>query len=371
MKRIGTIIIVVLILLFSYIAYDFISYRTKNAVSDAAFIRSDTLTNLSFKVSGKVVELTKKEGDPIKAGELLARIDPKDFLVTKAKIEKKIEALKEKIAAMEVKKEKLAKDVALHEQISKVDEESFTLAIAALRNEIEALKAKLAKLVHDERRFKKLFDQKLIARSQYEEIAAQKRYVAKRVAALQSQLAAKQKELQKVRLAVDVAKNAQKSIKELALSVAAAKKELAATMEELTAIKNKIAYTKLYAPYDGAIAKRYVGIDTVVDEGTPIYAIVDPKQLHVEVLLSEKKLEGVKPGNSVKIEVDAYPKRDYKGEVEKILPASAATFALVPRDIASGEFTKLDQRFVVRIKLLNPTPDLKVGMGASVAISRD
>ena len=58
------------------------------------------------------------------------------------------------------------------------------------------------------------------------------------------------------------------------------------------------------------------------------------------------------------------------GIVEAILPASLATFSLVPRDIASGEFTKLDQRFNVRIKLLNIDNDLKVGMGATVAIKR-
>jgi membrane fusion protein (multidrug efflux system) len=340
-------------------------------VSDAAFIRSDTLTNLSFKVGGKVIELTKKEGDSVKAGELLASIDPKDLLVAKAKIEKRIEALKAKISAMEVKKQKLAEDVKLNERMSEINKKSFALGIAALSEEIEALEAKLAKLVKDEKRFKRLLAQKLIAKSQYEEIAAQREYVAKKVAALKSQLAAKRKELQKVRLAVELAKNARKNIRELELSIASAKKELEASMKSLEDIQNKISYTKLFAPYSGAIAKRYVGLDTIVKKGSPIYAMVDPKKLHVEVLLSEKKLKGVKRGNSVTIKVDAYPDRTYKGEVEKILPASAATFALVPRDIASGEFTKLDQRFVVRIKLFNPTPDLRVGMGASVAISRN
>jgi len=68
--------------------------------------------------------------------------------------------------------------------------------------------------------------------------------------------------------------------------------------------------------------------------------------------------------------VDAFEGRTYHGKVESILPASAATFSLVPRDIASGEFTKLAQRFIVRVSIDNPTKDLRVGMGASVAIKK-
>jgi len=55
--------------------------------------------------------------------------------------------------------------------------------------------------------------------------------------------------------------------------------------------------------------------------------------------------------------------------VQSILPTSASTFSLVPRDISSGEFTKLDQRFVVRIKL-NEKQGLKIGMSLTVAIKR-
>jgi membrane fusion protein (multidrug efflux system) len=85
-------------------------------------------------------------------------------------------------------------------------------------------------------------------------------------------------------------------------------------------------------------------------------------------LLSEKKLRGVKVGNEAYILLDANGKR-YDGVVESILPTSAATFSLVPRDIASGEFTKLDQRFVVRVKLDN-IDGLLAGMSAKIVIKR-
>ena len=64
-KRIGTLLILLLIGVFLYMGYDYLHYRKVNAVSDAAFIKSDRIAILSFKVGGKVVELTKEENDPV------------------------------------------------------------------------------------------------------------------------------------------------------------------------------------------------------------------------------------------------------------------------------------------------------------------
>ena len=109
----------------------------------------------------------------------------------------------------------------------------------------------------------------------------------------------------------------------------------------------------------------------MVKKGFPIYTIANLNSLYIEVLLSEKKIAGIKRGSKAEIYVDAFRNKKYKGVVEAILPASASTFSLVPRDIASGEFTKLDQRFIVKIKLLNPDSSLKIGMGAQVVISKN
>jgi membrane fusion protein (multidrug efflux system) len=81
-------------------------------------------------------------------------------------------------------------------------------------------------------------------------------------------------------------------------------------------------------------------------------------------------MKGIKPGCKVKIHIDALDK-DFNGVVSKILPASAATFALVPRDISSGEFTKLAQRFYVRIKFDQIPDGVLVGMSGEVEIRRE
>ena len=96
-KKIGTIIILSLILIFAFIGFQYTFYRTKYAVSDAAFIRSDELSFLSFKVGGKVIKLFKKENENVKKGEVLAKIDPVDFEIAKERALKELNSLEKQI----------------------------------------------------------------------------------------------------------------------------------------------------------------------------------------------------------------------------------------------------------------------------------
>ncbi|MFH1990803.1 MAG: HlyD family secretion protein [Pseudomonadota bacterium] len=99
--------------------------------------------------------------------------------------------------------------------------------------------------------------------------------------------------------------------------------------------------------------------------------MLDPKSLYFVALLEENKLKGVTPGNAVTIRVDAYPNQKYKGVVSQVLPASAATFALAPRDISAGEFTKVAQRIPVRIDITDGDISvLQVGLSGEVEIRR-
>ena len=371
MKRIGTIIIIALILIFSYLIYDFVSFRERYAVSDAAFVRSDSLTNLSFKVGGKIAQLFVKEGDSLKQGQIIAKIDPKDFLLSKQKLQNQLQAIKERIEAAKIGLQKTNQDVKLLIKESHLKKERALLQKKAVADEIGVIEAKLQKLLKDLKRYEKLWRQHLIARGDLEKIQTQSKIVQKKLAVLKQKLSIADKVVEQAELGISLANTKQLEIKRLQKEIKGMRQQEEALQKSIAQIDNKITYCTLKAPYDSVVAKRFVNVDQVVEKGYPIVAIVDPKKLHIEVLLSEKKLRGVKPGNDVKITIDAFKDRKYKGKVQAILPASAATFALVPRDIASGEFTKLDQRFVVRISIENPTPDLRVGMGASVAIKRD
>jgi membrane fusion protein (multidrug efflux system) len=187
--------------------------------------------------------------------------------------------------------------------------------------------------------------------------------------ALKKGVEAKRASLQKAKEAYEISVLNMKRIEELEKNIESLEEKKEALKKGILEIENKISYSVLYAPFDGIIAKKFIARDRVVKKGSPVYALVDPKSLYCEVLLSEKKLHGVKVGNRVKITVDALKDKETEGVVESIAPTSASTFSLVPRDIASGEFTKLDQRFKVRIALKDKS-SLRVGMSAEVAIER-
>ncbi|NPA73376.1 MAG: HlyD family efflux transporter periplasmic adaptor subunit [Epsilonproteobacteria bacterium] len=370
MKKVGLVVIILLVVAFAYGGYDYIVYREQNAVSNAGFVKSDSLSVINFKVAGKIDRLTKKEGESFKKGELLASLDEKDFLVAKDKAQKTLESLTNNIEALKLKRSRIKTDLAISKRVANTDIKSYSQKIKALELSIKASQDKLYLLNKDVKRFKNLVKQKLISKNKYEQVLTSRNSLKNAILSQKKELLATKTNLNNVKEKLNLAINKESMLKELSKEIEALGYKKDALKDSIKEIENKISYCKIYAPFDGVIAKRFVNDKRVVAKGYPIYAVVDPKDIHAEVLLSEKKLYGVKKGNEVTIEADAIKDKEFKGTVESILPTSASTFSLVPRDIASGEFTKLDQRFVVRIKL-KEKKGLKVGMSLNIAIKRD
>ncbi len=368
-RKLGTLVILVLIALFAYIGYGYFGFRSANAVSEAAFIKSDRLANLSFKVGGKVIKMSKKENEAVKKGELLAVIDPTDLEIARKELLHMIGSLEKSLDAMKLKKRRLKESLSLKTSIAGSDMESVAMKLQSLEYSIKAAQTRLEKLNRDTFRYKKMLEKRLIASSDFESIRTERDALSDEIEGMKREyrsLAATQKSsLDAYRLA----KVEQRRIEELQKEIEAKTRALKSKREALLELEKKIGYTKLYAPFDGVIAKKFVEAPRVVKRGSPIYALVDTSALYCEVLLSEKKMEGVKPGNSATVTVDAAGEKKIAGRVESIAPTSASTFSLVPRDIASGEFTKLDQRFKIRISL-DDIEGLRAGMSASVAIKR-
>ena len=371
MKKIGSVLIIVLIIFFGVIGFNYVNYRSLNAVSDAAFVKSDDLLFLSFKVSGKVISLTKNEGDIVKKGELLAKLDPIDFLVQKKKISHEIESLEAKKQSLVIKKAKLVETLKIKRKILDNKKAKLMPNIDALQFGIDALNEKFIKINKDLKRFQILYKQNLIEKEKVENLSTKQKELLNNISSKKSQLMALKLDFKDIKYNIDLIDIEKKSIDELSQNIIEVSKKIDSLKNTKEALENKIKYSSIYSPIDGIVAKRFISNNRVVGKGGLIFSIVDPANTHLEVLLSEKKLSGVNVGNSVKINIDAIKDKEFKGVVDSILPASASTFSLVPRDIASGEFTKLDQRFIVRIKIVDKISNLRVGMGATVAIKRD
>jgi membrane fusion protein (multidrug efflux system) len=140
---------------------------------------------------------------------------------------------------------------------------------------------------------------------------------------------------------------------------------------KLGVIEELLRHTKVYAPRDGAIAKRWVVAGDVAQIGQPLFGLTDTKNIWVTANLEETKVERLKPGDRVDIHIDAYPDRHFTGSIFMVRASAAGQFSLIPPDNATGNFTKVVQRVPVKIWLDVPqTKDpLYLYPGMSVEIS--
>jgi membrane fusion protein (multidrug efflux system) len=107
-----------------------------------------------------------------------------------------------------------------------------------------------------------------------------------------------------------------------------------------------------------------------VTAGRPVLAIVDPTDLWVEANFKETDLEYVRAGQTVEVELDTYSHRVWQGRVESISQATGAEFAVLPPQNASGNWVKVVQRVMVRVRIERRAddPPLRAGMSATVKI---
>jgi membrane fusion protein (multidrug efflux system) len=129
--------------------------------------------------------------------------------------------------------------------------------------------------------------------------------------------------------------------------------------------------TRIYAPVDGTVTKKSVFVGSLVQPGTPLMALVPSEALWVDANYKETELAHVRVGQKAEVTVDAIPGHAFVGTVQSISAGTGATFALLPPENATGNFTKVVQRIPVRITFDPGQRDLdrlRVGMSVVAAI---
>lgn len=146
---------------------------------------------------------------------------------------------------------------------------------------------------------------------------------------------------------------------------------LANGQAKLGVVEELLRHTKVYAPRDGAISKRWVVAGDVVQIGQPLFNLTDYKNVWVTANLEETKVQHLKPGDKVDIHVDAYPDEKFTGSLFVVRASAASQFSLIPPDNATGNFTKVVQRVPIKIFLDRPETNdpLYLYPGMSVEIN--
>jgi membrane fusion protein (multidrug efflux system) len=283
--------------------------------TDDAYVQAD-YTTIAPKVSGYIAAVLVQDNQPVKAGDVLARIDDRDLRT----------ALDQAAADVATGAAEIGNiDAQLQLQHSLIEE---------ARAAILADQAAVTFATADAQRQHDLMQREV----------ASVRVAQQSQTALRQQAAALQRD--QAALAA-----AQQQIEVLKTARAKAEAQLQHFQAIEAQARLNLGYATITAPVDGTVGARSLRVGQYVQAGTALMAVVPLKAVYVVGNFKETQLTDVRPGQPVEIRIDTFPGARLSGHVDSLAPASGLTFALLPPDNATGNFTKIVQRIPVKIAL--------------------
>jgi membrane fusion protein, multidrug efflux system len=336
--------------------------------TDDAYTRSD-LTPLSTKVAALVANVPVSDYQAVKAGQLLVQLRDDDFRAQVQQAEAAVAAgeaalinnLRQKqlqdahiAQAGEGIKAAEADIAAAHAGI-----EAANSTIASARSGLEATQAEVQRTELERRRQEALIAVESATRQTVEQVVSAadsyKAQLASRnaeVASAQAQLSSRDADLAKAQAELG-SKNAELEAQKRQRAVLDSqemmlKADLNAQKAALVITQTNLGYTRILAPENGRVGERKVLPGQMVSPGTQVISLVQD-EVWVQANYKETQTRHMRPGDPAAIRVDALPGVVLRGRVNYLSPASGSSFALLPPDNASGNFTKIVQRVPVKI----------------------
>lgn len=314
--------------------------------TDDAYVRADWVA-ISPRIAGYVAQVLVEDNQPVKAGDVLVRIDDRDFTERLNSARAQLQQAQAAASAQQASEQTL--DAQMGEQQQRIAQ-----ARAALSSgEAEARRAGL-----DYQRYRQLVAQQVASAQHLETVSASQAKARAALAQASAQVARQQAQLHVLQARRQQA-HAQSLEHQARIGEAQANVALA---------RNALKDTEIRAPFDGVVGQRKVRRQQYVMPGLPLLAVVPVEQAYVIANYKETQLQHMAPGQSVNISVDSFSGAHWHGEVESIAPGSGAVFALLPPDNATGNFTKIVQRFPVKIRLEPGTSRVLPGMSVIATV---
>lgn len=347
------VFVVIGILVGSFYGIRWLHYYFTHASTDDASVEGD-LISVSSTVSGKIRQLPIREGEQVKKGQLIAQLREEDYQAQvdiSAGIVQSINAsLNEAMADEQLVREKTEKDVQRAEAV-----------LSASQARLKEAEANMHLATLDFKRVSKLYKSKTVSASEMDKVQAA-------YTLAQAGLEKAEEEINENRAKLKVARANTGEVTLKQRRVESLKGKLKEATAELEAAQLKLDHTTVTSPIDGVVAKKISHIGEVIKSGQPIAVIIDLNNIWVEANLEETQVEHVRLGQSVDIEVDAYPNTKFTGKVVNIGAATASQFALIPENRSAGNFTKVTQRIPIKIEVIDPAEQLRPGMMVVVGI---
>ena len=298
--------------------------------TDDAYVKADS-TIIAPKVSGYIGEVLVTDNEPVKAGQILARIDDRDFKTA-------LKQAQADVAASEAAVKNLNAQIELQEPL-----------IQQQAAEVDATEASL-KFAQQER-------------ARYDELMKSGAGTVQRAQQTDAALRSQTAQLQQGKAGL-IAANKKIEVLSTQRAQALAQLDHARALEQQAALN--LSYTQITAPVDGTVGARTLRVGQYVQAGTQLMAVVPLDAVYVVANFKETQLTHVRNGQPVELRIDSFHSTRLKGHVDSLSPASGLEFALLPPDNATGNFTKIVQRVPVKIVLddQNLKGQLRPGMSA-------
>ena len=296
--------------------------------TDDAYIDADA-TTVAPKVRGLVAQVLVQDNQAVHAGDPLVRIDPEEFDVHVA------------TAAAELADAVAGVASAKAALVSLEAEERLASAnVRAAQSSIPAAKAQATRALADLRRYENLVANGFVSGREVD---------AYRAAAITAE-----QEVKRTSALFDVSRNSEAVTRAKRATLEAAQHQAEATAERARAAlelaRQDQRHAVIAAPIDGVVGNRQVQQGDYVQPGTRLLTLVPLRDLYVTANFKETQTGRMHPGERVRIEVDAFPGREFVGTVESLAPGSGSRFSLLPFEPGTGNFTKIVQRVPVRIR---------------------
>jgi membrane fusion protein, multidrug efflux system len=326
--------------------------RWTHVYIDDARVDGEVVT-ISSRVSGWITDLPVIEGDEVKKGQLLARVDSRDSVLQREVLLSKLQAIEGQMAVVQA-------------QTGQVDQETLgkfqseTNRVVAAEAEVAALAAQMKQAGEDYKRaqdVEKWITRQEVerARTAYQQTEASHRKALAEVAAVHGSLSS--------------AGGSRRQLQVIARQLLVLARQADEIRAEIRRQETDIADRTILSPATGRVVMTFVRKGEHVSPGQRILMFHDPNEIWVEANVKETDVGVLKPGMKADIRVDAYPGKVFAGEVLRIGQAATNKFALLPDPNPSGNFTKITQRLPVRIGLAEKDGALRPGMMVEVYIA--
>jgi membrane fusion protein, multidrug efflux system len=297
--------------------------------TDDAFIAARQ-SSLAPKVSGYITAVPVTDNQHIVAGDVIARIDDRDYRIALEQAEAQVAAAQASIANIDAQLDVQAAQINANQ--AQVDQAQAALVFA---------EQQAARYEH-------------LEQTGYGSVQNAQQY--------SSQLHQQQAALASAQATLKLAQRQLESLKAQRKSAVA---NLAQAEAQRDQAKLNLSYTTVTAAQSGRVVNLGAAAGQFVQPGTNLTTFV-PDQIWVTANFKEIQLNHMRPGDPVTLQIDAYPGRTIRGHVDSVQPGSGTAFSLLPAQNATGNYVKIVQRVPVKIVMDNPPTDVALGPGMSV-----